>query len=307
MNTPPTRPRNSEASLASDTRRIDAVIGEVSRLLGKAGVESAGLDARLLVAHACGLSHENLVAQSSRLLSDPEHQNLDLLVCRRQAREPVSRILGRRAFWSHEFSIGPATLDPRPDTETLIELAVALIGEERHVEKTLAIADIGTGSGCILLSLLDELPNAWGVGSDVSAEAIGLAISNARALGLSNRAHFAQASWLDGLAGPFDLLVANPPYIPSAEISSLAPEVALFDPRLALDGGADGLEPYRAIAGRLGEVLRPGGWAVFEIGMGQSRAVADLLVEAGFELDGRSYREKTDLAGVIRGVAVMQR
>ncbi len=307
MNTPPIRPSNGDSSLTSDTRRIDAVIGEVSRLLGKAGVESTGLDARLLVAHVCGLSHETLVAQPSRLLSDAEHQNLELLICRRQAREPVSRILGRRAFWSHEFSIGPATLDPRPDTETVIELALELIGEGQHKQQRLAIADIGTGSGCILLSLLDELPNAWGVGSDVSSEAIGLAISNARALGLSNRAHFVRASWLAGLAGPFDLLVANPPYIPSAEIDSLAPEVALFDPRIALDGGVDGLESYRAIAGRLGDVLRPGGWAVFEIGLGQSRAVADLLMEAGFELDGRCYREKTDLAGVIRCVAVMQR
>jgi len=287
--------------------RIEDAMRAASRVLREAGVESAELDARLLVAYACGLSHEDLVAQVSREMSRDERQRLDDLVRRRRSREPVSRVLGTRAFWSHDFAIGPATLDPRPDTETLIELALELVAEGQRMDEPLAIADIGTGSGCILLSLLSELPHAWGVGGDLSPEALCLAVANARALGLAARARFVRASWLDGLAGPFDLVVANPPYIPSAEIASLSPEVALYDPVLALDGGGDGLEAYRGIAARLADVLAPGGWAVFEVGEGQAHPVAELFSRAGFDSDNRFFREKADLAGVIRGVAVMQR
>ena len=297
----------ADAVRAASPRRLDAAWRAAAQALKAAGAPSAGLDARLLLAHACALSHEALVAQPERALSRREHDRFARLLRRRMAREPVSRILGRRSFWRHDFAISPETLDPRPDTEIVVETALALTAENAIADGAPAIADLGTGSGCILLSVLGELPNAWGVGCDLSAPALAQARANARALGLEGRAAFVRAAWLAGLAGAFDLVVANPPYVPSGEIGALSPEVARHDPRLALDGGRDGLDAYRAIIPSLRRVLRPAGWAVLEVGQGQAAPVRRLLADAGFRTEGRGYRENADLGGRIRCVAAMQR
>ena len=295
---------NSIAAARPRSARLDDVLSMAGQELRRAGVPSPELDARLLVCHVARLSHEEAIAEPSREFERAELNALGVLVSRRRAREPVSRILGTRAFWNHEFLIGPKTLDPRPDTETVVQAALAIAEENGMSHEVLTIADLGTGSGCILLSLLDALPNARGIGSDVCPGALATAHANARKLALAERAHFVRASWFDGLAGPFDIVVSNPPYIPSARIQTLAPEVAQHDPALALDGGHDGLGAYRTIAAGLPGVLRRGGWALLETGYTQAERVRALLEDAGFGLAGGHYREYRDLSGAIRCVAV---
>ncbi|MBI1182466.1 MAG: peptide chain release factor N(5)-glutamine methyltransferase [Alphaproteobacteria bacterium] len=218
------------------------------------------------------------------------------LVERRAAREPVSRILGRREFWSLDFALGEAVLDPRPDTETLVRAALDWLvprGPSR-------ILDLGTGSGCILLALLHERPEDTGAGIDVSPAALGVARRNAASLGLGGRAVFAAGDWLDAVGdGVADLVVANPPYIAHADLAALEPEVRLFDPAAALDGGGDGLDAYRALSRDLRRVTRPGGAAFLEIGAGQENAVYTLLLKGG----AVTVRRHADLAGRVRVLA----
>jgi release factor glutamine methyltransferase len=211
---------------------------------------------------------------------------------RRLAGEPVSRIIGMREFFGRSFRIDACTLDPRPDTETLIEAALALANHE----KPLRLLDLGTGIGCILVTLLAELPEASGVGIDMSLPALERARANAEAHGVGDRASFFASDWLEAVGGTFDLAVANPPYLSAADMAGLTPEVRNHDPRGALDGGADGLSAYRRIVPHLRKVLRPGGTALFEIGPSQADAVARLLAEAGLAVgDGRWLWH--DLAG----------
>ena len=270
----------------------------VARLRG-AHLPTPELDARLLVCEACGLSQEAFMADPDRCLDAGQVRRLEALTDRRLAREPVSRILARRAFWQAEFQLSGETLDPRPDTETVVESALDAAGTSAAP----AILDLGTGTACILLSLLMELPDAVGVGTDLSPEALAVARRNAVRLGLDARARFVCADWLEGLAGQFDLVVANPPYIPSADIAGLAPEVALYDPRAALDGGPDGLDAYRAICADVRRVLRPGGWLVVEVGAGQADAVAGLMTGHGLGSEADGLRRRGDLSGVVRCVA----
>ena len=212
-------------------------------------------------------------------------------------------------FWAQDrsggnrFEIG-ACLDPRPETEILVEAALGLVQEQDRTVDPLSILDLGTGSGCILLSLLGELDQARGLGIDKSPAALKVARANAARLGLAERAEFACASWCDGISGQFDLVVANPPYIQMDQLEGLAPEVARFDPLAALDGGADGLDAYRAIVPNLARVLRPGGWALLEMGEGQFDAVAQLIAAAGFGRDEDCLHCYEDLAGIPRCVAV---
>jgi release factor glutamine methyltransferase len=219
-------------------------------------------------------------------------------------REPVAYILGRREFWSLEFRVSPAVLIPRPDSETLIEAALGLYPD---AGAALRVLDLGTGSGCLLLALLSERPNATGTGFDISAAALDVARSNAAALGLSSRARFAQGDWADladGLDGaPFDLVLANPPYIPDPECLSLDRDVRDHEPHLALFGGADGLDAYRAILEILNYVLVPRGIALFEIGAGQTEPVSTLAGQAGYAVTGL-FR---DLAGHPRALAMTGR
>jgi release factor glutamine methyltransferase len=243
-----------------------------------------------LLCHAAGLSHEAYVAGLNDALAPDDDARFGAYVERRLAGEPVSRIIGLREFYGRPFRIDASTLDPRPDTETLIEAALALVDRKAPLN----ILDLGTGSGCILVTLLAELPLAIGLGIDKSLQALEISRANAQILGVGDRARFLAGDWLEGVEDRFDLVVANPPYLSAAEMAGLSPEVGGHDPKGALDGGADGLFAYRRIAPRLLEALRPGGLALFEIGHTQADAVLRLLEGAGLSLVPGPWR---DLAG----------
>jgi len=280
---------------------IDGALRMAAARLQAVGVEQARLDARLLLSAATGLSLEAMIREPDAELPQVQAEKFTAMIARRLAREPVSRILGRREFWSLEFEITPDTLDPRADSETLISAAMELI-EDRA--RPLRILDIGTGSGCLLLALLSELPRAQGLGIDISTGALDVARGNALRLGLSERAQFAlcdvrHPGWTAQLVRPFDLVISNPPYIENAVIAGLAPEVSCFDPFGALAGGADGLDFYRIITISLADLLTPGGWAILETGAGQAGDVQRLFSKAGIDRQHR-YR---DLGGLERAVA----
>jgi len=262
------------------------------------GIESAELDARILVGHALGLDHAALAAASSRPLNAAEQSAIAALAHRRMAREPVARIIGAKEFWSLTLRVGAATLVPRPETETVVEVAIDAVNQRGARSRPLRIADLGTGSGAVLLALLSELPKARGIGTDVSAAALAVARDNAERLGL-NGARFVACDMASALQGPFDLIVSNPPYIASAEIAELAPEVRDFEPRAALDGGTDGLDFYRAIAAAAPGLLAPGGVLVVELGAGQAQPVAALFAAAGLAPAAPRY----DLNGVPRALS----
>jgi release factor glutamine methyltransferase len=264
----------------------------------EAGLDAPELDARLLAGHALGLGHSQLVAEGDRVLSDEEMQSLSLLAARRLRREPVARILGVKEFWGLPLKLGTATLVPRPETETVVEAALAAIDAAGPRNRALHIADLGTGSGALLLSLLTELPNATGVGTDMSFAALETALANASRLNLASRARFLISDFGAALTETFDLVVSNPPYIATGEIAALPPEVR-HDPRRALDGGPDGLHCYRAIAGQASQLLAPSGLLVVEIGIGQEDAVASLFRAAGLA----PAPAKLDLAGIPRALS----
>lgn len=279
----------------------DASIAQARRMaagrLRDASIETPDLDARLLVGHALGLTHAELISASSRHLSAREQAAIEALVARRLAREPVAHILGRKEFWSLPLRLSAATLVPRPETETVIEAALDIIKHAR--DRPLRILDLGTGTGAILLALLSELPQATGVGCDIDPLALDVARDNARDLGFAGRCEFMVSDFGAGLAGAFDLVVSNPPYIASADLPALPPEVRDHDPRLALDGGADGLACYRTIAARIGERLAPGGLLALEIGAGQASAVTAIFEAAGLTA---AAPPRADLAGIHRAL-----
>ena len=265
-------------------------------------VPAPELDARLIICHAAGLSHETFAAHPEKPVCDDAARDIMRAAKRRCAREPVSRIIGEREFWGLNFALGASALDPRPDTETLVQggldVAADLTGSD-----SLSILDIGTGSGCILIALLSELGTAYGVGSDRNPEVLKIARANARRHQLGGRTSFVCTSWLDGLSGGFDIVVSNPPYICSGEISSLEPEVARYDPHDALDGGRDGLDAYRWIVPRLPQVLKPGGWILFEVGDGQASDVSAMFQSEGHGSSYAELHQRRDLAGYIRCIA----
>lgn len=274
----------------------------VTRMLGEAGIEEPGRDARLLVQAALGLSAEEVLKAPELRLDDGDGAGLAAFARRRAAHEPVSRILGRRGFFGRTFRITPATLDPRPCTETVIEAALAVVDHEGWRTRPLRILDVGTGSGALLVTLLAELEQAEGLGTDISEAALEAAGENATRLGVASRARFINRRSLGGIEGTFDLVVSNPPYIPSADIAALALEVRDHDPRAALDGGPDGLDVYRELAGGVLSVV-PDGWMLLEVGAGQAEAVESLLRgAAGNAL--RETRQWMDLGRHARCVAV---
>ncbi|WP_145749304.1 peptide chain release factor N(5)-glutamine methyltransferase [Nitrospirillum amazonense] len=274
------------------------VLKAAEERLAAAGCASPRLDVRLLAEEALGWSRTALLLDGDRPVPVEAQAALATLVDRRAAREPVSRILGRREFWSLEFRLAPDTLDPRPDTETLVETALRHLPDGQRPRRLL---DLGTGSGCILLALLSEMPGAWGLGVDIVPGAARAAAANAGALGFAGRSAFVVGSWTDALGGGtrFDAIVSNPPYIPAADIAGLEPEVRTFDPLRALDGGADGLAPYRHLATVAGGLLVPGGLLAVEHGAGQGADVAALFTAAGLEV----LERVDDLAGHDRVVA----
>jgi len=267
--------------------------------LRSAQLEEAELDARILLGAALGLDLTGLIAQAARLLTETETSRLAQYAGRRIAGEPVARILGTREFWGLPFRLSEVTLVPRPDTETVVELALEIF-RDRQASRQMRIADIGTGSGAILLALLHEIPGAVGVGTDLSLTALKTARDNAAALGLADRASFVACSYATALRGPFDLVVSNPPYIPSAEIPKLSIEVREHDPHLALDGGNDGYDAYRALIPQASERLAPGGALIVEAGQGQARNIETLMTAAALVVD---RPPKADLAGIPRAVS----
>jgi release factor glutamine methyltransferase len=256
----------------------------------------------VLLCHAAGLKHEAYVLSPSAMLAPEASVRFGTFVERRLQGEPVSRILGSREFYGRLFRIDENTLDPRPDTETLIDAALAIVDRRGDRDAPLEILDLGTGSGAILLTLLAELPKASGVGTDISLAALTLARSNADALGVGARASFVAADWLAGVGGAFDLVVANPPYLATAGIGRLSIEVRSHDPFRALDGGPDGLAAYRRIAASARSALKQGGSLLVEIGADQAEAAVALLRDAGFDA-GAGHCLWRDLAGLPRVVA----
>jgi release factor glutamine methyltransferase len=273
---------------------------EATSAFRAARIETPELDARLLLCHAAGLTQEAYVAAPEALLAKDAAARFDAMIARRLEGEPVSRIVGAKEFCGRTFAVDRHTLDPRPDTETLIEAALDTLAREGRRGERLRILDLGTGTGCILLTLLAELPLARGVGSDVSEGALATARRNARDLGVGDRASFVAGDWFEPIEGKFDIVVSNPPYIASAEIAELAREVG-YDPLLALDGGEDALDAYRRIASGVGRILNPGGLVFLEIGETQAEPVLGLLRDSGLKIDaGASVW--TDLAGRQRSV-----
>lgn len=271
--------------MTPETTRVAALkhLGEVFRTIG---IETAQRDARLLILHATGIEHMDLIRDPRASLGKEAAERLQALVERRKTREPVARILGEWEFWSLPFTLVAETLIPRPDSETVVAAALIALKERRHQSEGLKILDLGTGSGCLLISLLHELPGATGVGVDIARDAIEVARKNADRNGVGNRAEFHEANWGEGITGPFDLIVSNPPYIADRIIDSLEPEVRLHDPRKALSGGHDGLEAYRAIAEDLPALLAPNGIVALEIGADQAETVPMIFRDKGYVIEG---------------------
>lgn len=279
----------------------DALLRDTAVALTAAGIDNVRFEARLLLGRAAGLSVEQLVAHGGDPAPAGVVAAMRELTGRRVRREPMAYILGEREFWGLPFKVSPAVLVPRPDSETLIETVLDLLPER---ERPLRILDLGVGSGCLLLTLLREYPRATGVGVDASSEALAIAGENAETLGVAPRVRLAvddwrRAGWASRLEGPFDLLVSNPPYIETSTITALMPEVANHEPRLALDGGPDGLEAYRIIAAAAPGLIVPGGWALVEGGEGQAIDIYRIFSAAG--MSPRPPRK--DLGGVERVVA----
>jgi len=287
----------------------DAALRMARRMLARAGIDDAALDARILLCEAAACDATSLARDPDHPLDAAAASRLDGFLARRLSGEPVFRILGKREFWGLDFALTAETLEPRPDTEAVVALALRQIASRRpsHSPEETRILDLGTGSGCILLALLHECENAFGIGIDRSAQAVATARANARALGLAARAGFLVGDWADALGGPgdalsrsgFDLIVSNPPYIESDVIAGLAREVAAYDPHRALDGGPDGLAPYHPLAQAATRLLRPGGRLVLEHGHDQAQAVAAIAQAHGFIM----VDAETDLGGVVRGQA----
>jgi release factor glutamine methyltransferase len=287
-------------TIATATMTVGALRRRIAKRLKGAG-DNGALEARLLVAHALGRAASTIPLVDDLPVDAEAEARAFAYADRRAAGEPVARITGVKEFWGREFGLSPETLVPRPDTETVVEAALAFVDRTGGRHRPLTILDLGTGSGAILLSLLGELPQATGLGIDRSEGALRTAAENAVRLGLGGRARFVTGDWAKGLAGRFDVVVANPPYIESAAIDDLPVDVRLHDPHLALDGGRDGLDAYRSILADLGRIMGPEGRAFLEIGAGQRAEIEDLGRESGFATVFRA-----DLAGIDR-VAEMGR
>jgi release factor glutamine methyltransferase len=271
---------------------LASLLGWARGRLGAAGIETASLDARLLLQHISGVDHGALIGRPETEVSGDVAARFRDIIDRRASHEPVSRIIGVREFYGRNFRLSPATLDPRPDTETLISVALALLRDKPAPR----ILDLGTGSGAIAVTLLAELPDAQAIATDISPQALETATINARENGVGSRFEALMASWFNGVTGKFDLVVSNPPYLSTSEISGLAREVKDWDPHRALEGGMDGLDCYRAIAAGAGRHLLPEGHVVVEIGAGQADQVTEIFANAGFGLEA-AHR---DLAGHVR-------
>lgn len=269
------------------------ILHHAKQQLTASGIASALLDADLLMAHILHTSRESVIAYPERQLTPSQAEQFQVLLARRLAREPMAHLLGKREFWGREFIVTRDTLDPRPDSETLID-AVLNLYQDRN--KILNILDFGSGTGCLLLTLLAEFPQSSGLAVDISPAALEVVKRNAAKLGLAKRCQYVVSSWGREVAGSFDLIVSNPPYIPYHEIAGLEPEVALYEPGVALDGGETGLECYQQLAPYISSLLSENGYAALEIGAGQQTEVRNIMEQAGL----RPVSSHKDLAGIIR-------
>lgn len=278
---------------------LRALLDRAAAQLQAAGIGRARFEARLLLAEAGGLTIEQIVADDGHVLTPAQLEVFDQLVARRAARQPMSQVLGWREFFGRRFAVTPDVLTPRPDSETVIEAALAHIPDRAA---PLRVLDLGVGSGCLLLTLLAEYRQARGMGIDKSAAALVVARANAQALGVADRADLRAGDWTQpdwaAAVGRFDLIVANPPYIPSDDLPALDPEVRDHEPHLALDGGPSGLREYHRLATGLVLAMDWPGLAILEVGAGQARAVAALLQAAGLTV----APPRQDLAGIPRCV-----
>ncbi len=269
-----------------------AAIGQIAARLAAAGIADARREARIILAAAADVDAAGLL-----LLTEIQEAKAEPMVVRRVRREPLAYILGRKEFWGLNFAVSPATLIPRPDSETIIEAALAAVPERDGVQR---ILDLGTGTGCLLLAALSEFKNAFGLGVDISPQAASLAAANARNLGLASRSAFMVGDWTSALTDTkFDLILGNPPYIAGADLAGLMPEVGQYEPDSALHGGPDGLAAYRAIFAALPALLSDSGLALLELGAGQAEQVADMAKAAGFQTDFRR-----DMANIPRVVLI---
>jgi release factor glutamine methyltransferase len=293
-----TKPRDWQPSRAKpvNARTLGALLAEVTARLSCAGFDNSRRRARRAVAAVLDIAPVEILAHPEKVLDDRQVDRVRLALDRLLGCEPLSRIVGHREFWGLEFMLSADTLDPRPETETIVEAVLRRFADR---SAPLRLLDLGTGTGCVLLALLAEFANALGVGVDLSAGAATSARRNASSLGFAGRAHFMVGDWGAAISGKFDAVVANPPYIPTDRLAKLPPEVGLYDPRLALDGGRDGLDPYRALATDVARLLNPHGIFVTEVGSGQAPAAAAILLRArGLIIEGF----ERDLAGVFRCV-----
>lgn len=269
---------------------LASLLAAATARLKQAGADTPTLDARLLLQAAAGLTREELILGPDQPLKPAQLAAFEGFLARRERHEPVSRILGEREFYGRVFKVTSATLDPRPDTETIIDAALKLMSDDAR------ILDLGTGTGAIAITLLAERPDAIGVATDLSPDALGVARENAKRLGVAGRLSLLQGSWFAPVSGAFDIILSNPPYIPLGDIAGLAPDVRNFDPALALSGGTDGLDPYRIIASGASAHLAAGGHVLVEIGAGQADDVEAIFAAQGLAAAGRQH----DLGGHIR-------
>jgi release factor glutamine methyltransferase len=256
-------------------------------------IESASLDSRILLEYVLGVSREQLLFALDQPMSAEQYARFEMLVEKRAQRQPIAQLIGKREFWGMNFVVNEHTLDPRPDSEALVEYVLERVENRADIFKVL---DLGTGTGCLLLSILSELPSARGLGVDYSENALQVAKENAMALGLAGRTQFMCGDWCEKIDGEFDIIISNPPYIPTQVIPTLDPEVSQFEPKLALDGGEDGFACYRKIMKKLPKILAKNGFAAFELGMGQQKELTALAGENGLEAVG----VRNDLSGIAR-------
>jgi len=292
-----TKPRDWQPSRADpvNAQSLGSLLAGMTAALSRAGFDDARRHSRRAVAAVLDIPAVEILAHPERVLDDQQVDRVRLVLDRLLGREPLSRILGRREFWGLDFMLSTDTLDPRPETETIVEAVLRRFADR---SAPLRLLDLGTGTGCMLLALLAEFPNALGFGVDLSAGAATAALRNASSLGFAGRSHFIVGDWGAAISGKFDAIVANPPYIPTDRLAQLPPEVALHDPRLALDGGTDGLDSYRTLATYVGCLLNQEAIFVTEIGLGQAPAVSAILRARGLIIEAF----EPDLAGICRCV-----
>ncbi|HEU5048174.1 MAG TPA: peptide chain release factor N(5)-glutamine methyltransferase [Rickettsiales bacterium] len=283
---------------------IGGLLKSGAQRLAGAGLESYVLDSSILLSHAMGVRRELLFLEPGKVVDAAAKEAFDVCITRRGKYEPIAYITGKKEFWSLDFTVTRDTLIPRPDSETLVEAALKRaekIAQERVKPLTLLdirILDIGTGTACLLIALLKELPLARGLGVDISEPALQVASHNAQTHGVADRAGFTKSNWCDAVNETFDLIISNPPYIASGDLPELMQDVAEYEPHSALFSGTDGMDSYRALAAQVGDRLNSGGYALFEVGQGQADAVAGFLAQQGLTVD----EIKNDLAGTPRCV-----